>query len=303
MEAASAGFPEAELIVAHGPYLSVPGRDDTPEAFALQAGGWEGQELRGPFFTGLAEGAGPDQVVVDGGELYALRTDVEFEASRAHRAEVMPGHIPWAVDEALLADWDARIDQSHTVHTDEFPVGYEQTPESFRGAMTAALEHSDRYAIVYAETQTHDWLTEANAPRPWIEALERAQRDAAAAAAEALDPVEAQAGRPSEWFHARPGRALTVSGFDVDGGGWNGRGERMRDTLVFAGEGRRASTADEFEALAAWLAEDGLARTRAEVDGADLALVGPRATAVLEDVVGGDGLTEAGLLGAGAVLA
>ena len=294
MEAVDGGFPDAEVIVAHGPYLSVPSGPRAPTAIEAQAGSWEEQELRGPFFTGMAEGAGPRQALVDGGELYQLRTAGEFETSQRYRSDALPKRIDWALPDALRQGWDARIDQAHMVYTDEFPEGFAQSPRSFAAAFANALRHSEGYAVVYSELDQIDWLTAGRPPARWAAAVEDAQREAGAATSEAL---RVAAARPSETFAVGPGEALVVAGFDVDEGG-----ERTHDTLVFRGEGRRATTVREVEALAAWLAEDESARTGAWIDGTDLRLIAPRAEAVLEDTVGRSGLTEDGLLDAGALL-
>ena len=58
----------------HGPYLAVDGGDAAPPAIEAQAGGADSYELLGAFFTGLAEGAGADMTIIDGGELYQLRS-------------------------------------------------------------------------------------------------------------------------------------------------------------------------------------------------------------------------------------
>lgn len=174
-------MPLADLAVAHGPYLSVPATPGQPAAIALQAGDFTNSELSGPFFTGLLEGAGPDNSLTDAGELYALRSGADFQHSFDYRNADLPGLIPWAVDPAALANWAARVDQGHMIYTAEFPQGYAQTPDSFAQTVANAMAHSEGAVFVYTESELFTWLDPASLPADWREALEQGVDLAAAA--------------------------------------------------------------------------------------------------------------------------
>lgn len=170
-EAIAAGFPAASVMVMHGPYLSVPETVDRLPAAERQAGGAEQQELRGPLFTGIAEGLGPAARMIDGGELYALRSPEDFAASFAYRDSALAELIDWRVGDDLRADWSARIDQGHMVYTGEFPAGFEQTPESLVPTLLNALDNSEGMVVLYSDSATVGWLDPAAADPLWLAAL------------------------------------------------------------------------------------------------------------------------------------
>ncbi|MGL4488015.1 MAG: hypothetical protein ACRCU5_01040 [Rhizobiaceae bacterium] len=187
MTALAETMPNAEVAFAHGPYLSVPPGPNASPAMELQAGGPEGQELRGPFFTGFLEGMGPNQRLIDAGELYALRTAAEFKQSFDYRNNDLPGLINWNVDPTALSNWATRVDQGHMVYTDEFPPGYGQTPDSFVTTLLNAFDNSEGAVVVYSESSQVPWLTPNPNNLVWIAATSRAveladntQRSAAA---------------------------------------------------------------------------------------------------------------------------
>ena len=65
MEAIAAEWPDAAVLFTFGPWLSEP---ETPaEVILFQAAGADEYELLGPLFVGFLEGAGPDNLIVDGG--------------------------------------------------------------------------------------------------------------------------------------------------------------------------------------------------------------------------------------------
>ena len=166
-------MPQADLAVAHGPYLSVPASPAQPAAIELQAGSFDNSELSGPFFTGLLEGLGPDNSLTDAGELYALRSAADFQQSFTYRDQVLPGLIPWPVDPGALANWSARVNQGHMIYTAEFPIGYPQTPDSFAKTLANAMAHSEGAVFVYTETSRFSWLDPASLPADWRQALEK----------------------------------------------------------------------------------------------------------------------------------
>lgn len=174
-------MPQADLAVAHGPYVSVPANPALPFGIALQVGDADQHELAGPFFTGLLEGVGPDNTMTDAGEIYALRSGAEFQQSFDYRNSDLPGLIPWAVDPAVLADWSARVQQAHMIYTAEFPPGYGQTPDSFAATLAHAMAHSEGAVFVYTESEVFTWLDPASLPDDWRDALQQGVNMAAAA--------------------------------------------------------------------------------------------------------------------------
>ncbi|MEM9002613.1 MAG: LamG domain-containing protein [Cyanobacteria bacterium P01_F01_bin.86] len=180
MEAINEGFPDSEVGVMHGPYLSVAG-DDTPDSVAnaitRQAGDASGHELRGPLFTGMLEGKGEDQSLIDMGELYALRSEEDFEQSYAYRSHTVPDQIDWDTPDELRETWDDEVEQSHMVYTEEFPKGYDQSPNTLNSTLKNAFNHSDGNVFLYSEHQSRDFFTPGAVSDDWIDAVRTARED------------------------------------------------------------------------------------------------------------------------------
>ncbi len=166
-------MPQADLAVAHGPYVSVPPNPALPFGIELQVGDAAQHELAGPFFTGFLEGLGPQQSLTDAGEIYALRSGAEFQQSFDYRNQALPGLIPWTVSPAALADWSASVQQGHIIYTSEFPPGYPQSPDSFVKTLVNAMAHSEGVVFVYTDHAQFSWLAPERLPTEWRDALER----------------------------------------------------------------------------------------------------------------------------------
>ncbi|MGL5012086.1 MAG: calcium-binding protein [Paracoccaceae bacterium] len=169
-EAVASVWSDAKIGFAHGPYISVDPEPGRP----TQTGGAELYELYGPFFTGFAEGAGPAMRMVDGGEIYALRTAEEFQWFQDWRSNTVPQKIDWAVDPDLIANWDSRIDHATMVYTDEWPIGTPQTPDSLTSTLLNAFDNSEGTVYLYNERAHIDWLTAGQTPQEWLDAVSRA---------------------------------------------------------------------------------------------------------------------------------
>ncbi|MEO0683179.1 MAG: hypothetical protein AAF192_22560, partial [Pseudomonadota bacterium] len=176
-EAVDAAFPDAVVSVLHGPYVSTPGEAGDPPGIEGQVGDASLHELTGPFFTGMAEGAGPQMRLLDGGMLYALRSRADFARMRDHRLTDTPDRIDWPADPALLEGWEDRIGVSHKVYTEEFPTGFPQTPASFERSLINAALHSDDVVFAFSELGQFDWLSAEGLPDRWLQAAQRAMAD------------------------------------------------------------------------------------------------------------------------------
>lgn len=166
-------FPAAQIAVAHGPYLSVPPGAGAVPAITLQAGGWQDQELSGPFFTGLVAGAAAAQTVIDAGELYALRSADDFAASRAYRNALGP-LIPWPTGPDVVTDWSARVDAGHMIYTNTYPEGFDQSPASLTTTLRNALPHSEGAVFIFTEAAHADFFIPNAGADAWIAAVRAA---------------------------------------------------------------------------------------------------------------------------------
>ena len=261
MEAIQENFPGSEVGVYHGPYLSVnnQGAPDAVEtAMFGQAGGKSQQELRGPFFTGMLEGKGEDQKLIDMGELYALRSETDFEQSQAYRSERLPDRIDWNIPQALRDGWADAVETSHMVYTQEFPSGSTQTPQTLATTLVNASKASGDSVFLYSDHGSLDLLTPGAAPDAYIDAIREAYESEGAVGPGPTDPASVMLsddGSPRRVIEASDtaggGDATdwVVEGFDLDSSG----AEKTFDTLVLTakGETHRAATDAEMLALVA----------------------------------------------------
>lgn len=174
MQAIAAAFPAAQVAVAHGPYLSVPEGPGRPAGIALQAGGWDDQELMGPFFTGLVAGAAAGATVIDAGEIYALRSAAEFAQSFAYRDALGP-LIAWPTAPDVVANWSARVEAGHMIYTNTYPDGFTQTPATLTATLQNALPHSEGAVFVFTEAAHVDFFTPGSGAEAWIAAVAAAR--------------------------------------------------------------------------------------------------------------------------------
>lgn len=175
MEAMVSEFPDITVILLHGPYLS------EPAAPAPLFPSWQSSnELLGPFFAGFVEGAGDRSTVVDGGELYHLRSDEQFQRSFDWRKRVFPsaGLACAFVPPALRVPWEARVSVGFGIIDKPFH-GHRMDPEILSTTLAIALARTDRYVWLYVEGPSYmKPRDEGGAPAEWVEAVRSARRRA-----------------------------------------------------------------------------------------------------------------------------
>jgi hypothetical protein len=164
MEAMVSEFPEIELLVFHGPYLSEP---KTPLHVRMdQAGPSTEHELHGPFFVGFLDALGDRAKLIDGGEFYQYRTADDFRKSYEWRNWGMPSE---ATDSAIIPEhlrdsWPDKVSISYGFYTRK----YHQTPMDpciMQIALEHALRQADDYVWVY--TEDHAWMAPGGMPKIW----------------------------------------------------------------------------------------------------------------------------------------
>jgi hypothetical protein len=208
MEAMVAQFPDIVFLTLHGPYISEP---DAPSA--LQFPQWQsGNELMGPFFAGHMEGAGQAGCVMDGGELYTLRDEDDFQASADWRRNELPSDTVNSsfIPSALRTTWPDRVSISFGVYDCPFG-GASMSASILRPTLANAMRQADKYVWFYAEAYTY--LLPSNsggAPASWVDAIRAARQDVA----DSVPPPSA----PSPSGPAAPTglSASAVTPFDID---------------------------------------------------------------------------------------
>ena len=174
-----AQFPDLVVLTLHGPYVSEP---DAPPS--LEFPQWQsGNELLGPYFAGFMEGAGDSACVMDGGELYSLRTAAQFDAAYNWCKNTLPSDAVNSsfIPSALRTVWPSRSCISYGVYDCPF-WGQGMDPTILRSTICNALKRADRYVWFYAEASTYLLSPLAGgAPAAWVDAVRQGRADAATA--------------------------------------------------------------------------------------------------------------------------
>lgn len=212
MEAMVAQFPDIVFMTLHGPYVSEP---DAPSALKFPQ--WQsGNELMGPFFAGHMEGAGTTGCCIDGGELYTLRSQTDFQASYTWRRHDIASETVNStfIPAALRTEWANRSNLSFGVYDKAFG-GAAMDATILRPTLANAMRQADKYVWYYAEAATYLKPPDAGgASETWVDAIRLARADvaesAAALAAAAASPLPAGPIAPTNLA------ATPVSPFSID---------------------------------------------------------------------------------------
>lgn len=179
MEALISAWPDVNVIVAQGPYVSAP---STAGYFESHGIAWNdvawANQLRGSFTVGMAMATlGTEAQFVDGGEVYTAETREQFDAVKywqkygvANDRQLIPA------DSASI--WPSLVSSSFGVY-DREPLDDWATkePEIWKTTLANALDSSDRY--VWAYTESYDWWgvgnPEISVPEAWLVATREAR--------------------------------------------------------------------------------------------------------------------------------
>jgi hypothetical protein len=178
-------FPDIVFLTLHGPYIST---DKAPAN--LKFHNWShANEVLGPFFVGHLEAVrerGTTARVIDGGQLYDLRTGPDFVNSGNWRRKDlgMPdtGFIPPELDEEV---WEEMASISFGV-LDKPPPWEPFTPmdsDIMRTTLANALKAADHYVWLYSEARTFlrppgPAANQRGADAAWVNAVRNARTDA-----------------------------------------------------------------------------------------------------------------------------
>ena len=194
MEAISGEWPDAVVLFTFGPWLSEP---ETPaEVILFQAGDASEYELLGPLFVGFLEGAGPENLIVDGGEVYQYRTPEDFAlAYRWRETGIASDSVDSAfIPEALRPEWGARVSNGFGVYNIDWQAerGFDMDPAIMETTLTNALLRTDDLVWFYTEAFDSEpgvegvgnWYVPGSMPEPWFDAVRAAREAVAVSAAE-----------------------------------------------------------------------------------------------------------------------
>lgn len=181
MNAVQSEWSNVEMVSLHGPYVSEPA---TPRSVTLDQVGTEAEDMRGFFFAGMLGAKGASAKVIDGGEVYQYRTQIDFENSIAWRKFGLPAVPNSALVPANLRDtWADKISLSFGLFDQEWrPNGaYPMTPELLEEALFQALMHAEAPVWLYAES--NNYLIPNGVDPSWLNAISTAKERAIVAQA------------------------------------------------------------------------------------------------------------------------
>jgi len=167
-------WPDAKIMFAHGPYLSTP--ESRPfEVSMNQVAGPDDYELLAPFFYGMVELA-EDQQVIDGGEVYQLRNEQQFQINNSWRSTDISQSI--VVPESLRQNYAQRIGVTHGLYNLTWPTVEDQmSPEIMRTTLNNALRSSPQNVWIFTEA-SETWLIPGGFPLEWRTSIENGFADA-----------------------------------------------------------------------------------------------------------------------------
>ena len=175
MRALTAAHPDITVLTLHGPYIS------EPKAPSPLFPSWHlSNRLLGPFFAGFVEGAGARARIIDGGELYHLRTAEEFRRSYDWRKTALASDD---VDCAYLpreirARWAEQVEVSFGLYDRPFG-GQEMDPAILERTVTRALKQTDGTVWLYVEGPTFLLPpSKGGADADWVAAVRRGREEA-----------------------------------------------------------------------------------------------------------------------------
>ena len=173
-QAIESEWPEAEIIFAHGPYLSAP--EDRPFEVSMdQVAGWWEYELFAPFFYGMAEIAN-DQQIIDGGEVYQLRTVEQFAINHDWRTNDIANSI--VVPDILQDIYSDRVGVTHGLYNLSWPTPQDvMNPEIMRTTLNNALRSNGQHVWIFTEAGD-TWLEPGGFSQAWRDNIEAGFSDA-----------------------------------------------------------------------------------------------------------------------------
>lgn len=171
MEAMVAQFPEIVFLSFHGPYIS---EDKTPAKIFPLVQVQASNRLLGPFFVGFMEGMGPKSTVVDGGELYDLRTPKQFqEAYIWRKSTIASGDVDCSfIPLQLRTIWANRLSIGFGLYDTNVSADIPMNPSMMSPTVTNALRRADQYVWLYTESASFlKTPAEGGTSENWIRAV------------------------------------------------------------------------------------------------------------------------------------
>lgn len=177
LDAIRSGWPDAEVLIAHGPYIGDAETSDYLEAHDMSFNDVSRTNaLRGAFAAGIASATiGTAAQYIDGGQVYSARTVQNFTDLKSwqEQGSLTSGSL---VPEDQRSQWATSTSAAFGVYdasTSDPPMN----SRAWEATLTNALHVTDRY--VWAYTEQHDWWgtghPNSSVPDSWVAATRQAR--------------------------------------------------------------------------------------------------------------------------------
>ncbi|WP_256756899.1 carbohydrate binding domain-containing protein [Cohnella sp. WQ 127256] len=177
MNAIISEMPEASVLVLHGPYITDPNK---PDWFVKNVVGTV--NLMGPFFIGMmqaADASGNHAKVIDGGELYLMRSQGDFEdAYQFRKYELADAYSNNAfIPEDLRSKYAQNSNLAFGVYNEHWMANYPMDPTIMRDTLENALRSADEVVWYYNEPAgSGDWMIPGSVSSVWFDAVNGAKK-------------------------------------------------------------------------------------------------------------------------------
>jgi len=173
VDAMRGAWPDIQVIAFHGAWASEP---STPSALSPIIY-YDLSTLfptLGSFFIGMVQSTvGTPATVVDGGEIYTLRTSPDYAKLRSWQKQGMATSP--LIPQPLKATWASKVSAGFGLY-DKSWEGLAMDANVWRTTLTNALATTDKY--VWAYTEQYDWWGTGNpsspVPQTWVDATRQA---------------------------------------------------------------------------------------------------------------------------------
>jgi hypothetical protein len=163
MQAIIAQWPQAKVIIPHGPY----GSDSRTSSWISQMLPCQYANMSGFFYAGMFSAA-PGQVI-DGGENYQYR-GTDFANSKAYRKNTQPNLSPnYVIPLSLKNSWIASDNISFGIYDRQYYRGPVMNPTVFTQCIVTGVTQADELVWTYSEGR--DFLTPGGVTQDWLHAV------------------------------------------------------------------------------------------------------------------------------------
>jgi Fibronectin type III domain len=163
MQAIIAQWPQAKVIIPHGPYAS----DSRTPSWISQMLPCQDANMSGFFCAGMFSAA-PGHVI-DGGENYQYRGS-DFANSKTYRKNTQPNLSPNdVIPLSLKNSWVASDNISYGIYDRQYYSGPVMNPTVFTQCIVTGATQADELVWTYSEGR--DFLTQGGVTQDWLDAV------------------------------------------------------------------------------------------------------------------------------------